>query len=160
MKMDFVDFVAMMHFLGELGGTGGCVPTMTRMSTAADRTFSGMDDRLEHYRALVGSMTPEERATPNLWFATDGTAEVRMNRVSAEAAVNHADVEQFLLDFRVMREMLGKLASGWSMDELTRKMMLARAEDEFRTAPRAGRRKLKKATRGEKGSGNKEWMEL
>ena len=78
-----------MRKMGGIGALAGMIPGMKKAKAAMDA--SGMDDKvLVHLEALIGSMTPKERARPELLNAK------RKIRVAKGAGLNVQDVNKLL----------------------------------------------------------------
>ena len=78
-----------MRKMGGIGALAGMIPGMKKAKAAMDA--SGMDDKvLIHLEALIGSMTPKERARPELLNAK------RKIRVAKGAGLNVQDVNKLL----------------------------------------------------------------
>lgn len=78
-----------MRKMGGIGALAGMIPGMKKAKAAMDA--SGMDDKvLIHLEALIGSMTPKERARPELLNAK------RKIRIAKGAGLNVQDVNKLL----------------------------------------------------------------
>jgi signal recognition particle subunit SRP54 len=91
-KFDMNDLRTQLKQMQNMGGLGmlaGMMPGMKKAKQAMAQ--SGMDDKvLVHMDAIIGSMTPKERANPNLMNAK------RKKRVAAGAGMQVQDVNKLL----------------------------------------------------------------
>ena len=102
-KFDFNDFLQQMNMLRKLGpldGLLGMLPGFNKIKKQipADAFDEGRMKRME---AIVLSMTPKERATPQLIKGT------RRKRIAAGSGNSVLDVNRFLKQFLQMRKMMG-----------------------------------------------------
>ncbi|HEX4082181.1 MAG TPA: hypothetical protein VHX40_04390, partial [Acidimicrobiales bacterium] len=101
---DFLDQLQQVRKLGSLGGIMKLLPGMSKeMRQAADQIDDGEVSRVE---AIVRSMTPAERADPQV---IDGSRRVRIARGSGSST---QDVNQLLKQFREMQKMMKGMAGG------------------------------------------------
>merc|ERR1719189_683322 len=96
-------------------------------------------------------MTPVERSKPKLFKeGMDVDIHARIARVAESSGNTVKAVEQFLVDFNIMHNLLSELGSGKSLDDVTRKLTLERANENFEGSSRRTRRRIKSTTRGKK----------
>jgi signal recognition particle subunit SRP54 len=101
---DFLAQLAQVRRLGNLGGIMRLMPGVTKeMRQAAD----GIDDReVNRVEAIVRSMTPRERAEPQI---IDGS---RRTRIARGSGTTVPQVNQLLKQFSEMRKMMRQMAGG------------------------------------------------
>jgi len=152
--MDFVDFLRMVWLLNDLGGDLGMVQTL-----ASVRSGEGMSGKLEEYKRILDAMTPEERSNPDLFErAPPGPSSDRVNQEVAQreamaeerGGLEAGAVEQFFLEFNVMRGVLAQLGRGTSIEQATSKLLLERTDRESHGKHRALRHKVSKSMSGRK----------
>ncbi len=94
---DFLDAMRQMQSLGPLKNVLGLLPGMSpQMVKAAE----GGQDRLKHAEAMVLSMTPAERANPDL---LDGS---RRRRIAMGSGRTVQEVNQLLAQFKQMQKLM------------------------------------------------------
>jgi signal recognition particle subunit SRP54 len=103
---DFLAQLAQVRKMGSLGGLMKLMPGVSKeMRTAASNVDDGELNRVE---AIVRSMTPQERRTPNV---IDGS---RRTRIAKGSATSVSAVNQLLKQFGEMRKMMRQMGSGSS----------------------------------------------
>jgi signal recognition particle subunit SRP54 len=103
------DFLAQLGQVRKMGSLGGLMKLMPGVSKEMRTAASNVDDgELNRVEAIVRSMTPKERRTPNI---IDGSRRTRIAKGSATSvsAVNH-----LLKQFGEMRKMMRQMGSGSS----------------------------------------------
>jgi signal recognition particle subunit SRP54 len=94
-----------MQSMGGLGALAGMMPGMKKAKAAM--ASSGMDERvLLRMDAIIGSMTPKERARPDLLNAK------RKIRVAKGSGTQVQDVNKLLKQFTQMQKMMKKMSKG------------------------------------------------
>jgi signal recognition particle subunit SRP54 len=89
--------------MGGLGGIMGLLPGMNK-KMQAQASAAGMDDKmLTRQEAIILSMTPQERARPEILKAS------RKKRIAAGSGVTVADVNKLLKMHRQMADMMKKV---------------------------------------------------
>ncbi len=106
-KFDLDDMAGQLRQLQKMGGLGamlGMLPGAGKMKGAA---AMGMDDReLKRQEAIISSMTPKERAEPDLLRAS------RKKRIAAGSGTQVADVNRLLKMHRQMADMVKGMGKG------------------------------------------------
>ena len=88
--------------MGGLGGIMGMLPGMNK-KMQAQASAAGMDDKmLTRQEAIILSMTPQERAKPEILKAS------RKKRIAAGSGVTVADVNKLIKMHRQMADMMKK----------------------------------------------------
>ena len=110
-KFDLADFKAQ---LGQMKKMGGMASMIDKLPAQFQQAAGGakMDQADKQVRRMVGiidSMTPQERAKPELIKAT------RKRRIAAGAGVQVQDVNRMLTQFDQMQSMMKKLQGGGMM---------------------------------------------
>lgn len=109
-KFDFNDFLEQMRMLQSLGPLEGLMGMLPGMNKLKKQLPAGAfdDKRIKHMEAIVLSMTPKERARPELIKGS------RRKRIAAGSGRNIIEVNQMLKQFGQMRKMMkskGKMAA-------------------------------------------------
>ena len=96
---DLSDQLAQVEKIGGLGGVLGMLPGMAKMKDQL--AAAHLDDRIiKRQRAVISSMTPQERRNPDLLKAS------RKKRVAAGAGVKVEDVNKLLKQHRQMADLM------------------------------------------------------
>lgn len=93
---DFLDQLQQIKKMGSLKDLMGMIPGMGKAIKDVDIS----DDAFKGVEAIINSMTPFERANPNVIDLS------RKRRIAAGSAKDIADVNQFMKQFEQMREMM------------------------------------------------------
>ena len=101
-KFDFNDFLDQMNMLRKLGPLDGLLGMLPGFSKIKKQLPSGALDetRMKRMEAIVLSMTPRERATPQLIKGT------RRKRIAAGSGNTIIEVNRFIKQFTQMRKMM------------------------------------------------------
>ncbi len=98
---DLSDQLAQLQNMGGLGGVMGLLPGAQKAK--AQMAASGMDDSiLKRQRAIISSMTPQERAKPDILKAS------RKRRIAAGSGVEVPEVNKLLKMHRQMADVMKK----------------------------------------------------
>ncbi len=123
---DFLDQVNMLERMGGLKDLVGMLP-VPGLKDAVDK--AGFDDRVvARKKAIILSMTPEERAEPDV---LDGS---RRRRVARGCGIPVPEVNQMLREFRDTRDMMKRLqsAQGGALGRLMGGRRDAKKKEQFR----------------------------
>lgn len=96
---DFEDFLAQMRMMKKMGGLGnimGMIPGMKDQMKGMEVD----DDMLKHTEAIILSMTPKERARPQIINAS------RRKRIAKGSGMSVTKVNQLIKQFSMMRKMM------------------------------------------------------
>ncbi|HRJ11284.1 MAG TPA: signal recognition particle protein [Prosthecobacter sp.] len=124
-KFDFNDFLGQLRFMKKLGpleGLLGMIPGMGKL-----KGMPGVDDkRMRHVEAIILSMTPKERARPEILNGS------RRKRIAKGAGRPVVELNQLLKQFEMMRklmknkgamaQMAGGLLGGGGMPQMPKGM--------------------------------------
>ena len=102
-----------MRKMGGIGALAGMIPGMKKAQAAVDQV--GGDKVLLRMDAIIGSMTPKERAKPELLKAS------RKRRIAAGAGVQVQEVNRLLNQFEQTQKMMKQFSKG-GMAKLMRGM--------------------------------------
>lgn len=98
-KFDFNDFLGQLRFMKKLGpleGLIGMIPGMNKM-----KGMPGVDDnRMKHVEAIILSMTPKERAKPEILNGS------RRKRIAHGCGRPVVEINQLVKQFEMMRKMM------------------------------------------------------
>ncbi len=102
---DLCDQLAHVEKIGGLGGIMGLLPGVAKMKDQI--AASGMDDRLvKRQRAMILSMTPQERRNPDLLKAS------RKKRIAAGSGAKVEDINRLLKQHRQMADLMKSFGAG------------------------------------------------
>lgn len=111
---DLEDFREQLAQMRNMGGMMGMLDKLPGMSSLPDNIKDQMDDKLTvHMEAIISSMTPKERANPELIKGS------RKRRIAAGSGMQVQDVNKLLKQFTEMQRMMKKMSGKGGM----RKMM-------------------------------------
>lgn len=99
--------------MGSLGGMMKLLPGMGQLAGQIDEAKA--DNKIKKSKAIIQSMTPEERENPNVLRAS------RKNRIAKGSGVSVADVNRCLNEFEKMKQVMkqfSSLAKGGKMPNL------------------------------------------
>lgn len=99
--------------MGSLGGMMKLLPGMGQLAGQIDEAKA--DNKIKKSKAIIQSMTPEERENPNILRAS------RKNRIAKGSGVSVADVNRCLNEFEKMKQVMkqfSSLAKGGKMPNL------------------------------------------
>ncbi|MCZ2327872.1 signal recognition particle protein [Bartonella sp. F02] len=101
-KFDLNDLAEQLHKMKKLGGLGSIMGMLPGLSKAKDQIMAaGFDDRLFNRQlAIISSMTPEERARPELLKHN------RKQRIAKGSGTSAADINKLLKIYRQMADMV------------------------------------------------------
>ena len=108
-KFDLEDLRDQLKQLQKMGGVSGIMGFLPGMNKAAKQQMdaAGFDDKaLKRQEAIILSMTPDERAKPDLLKAS------RKRRIAKGAGVEVPDVNKLLKMHRQMADMMKKMGKG------------------------------------------------
>lgn len=152
-QFDFDDFQKQSEMVGKMGSLAGVAKMLPGMGNMLNNSqMAEVEKRLARNSAMIQSMTPKERANPDL-LIKDRTARSRVQRISLGAGCSIDQGVAFMSEFQKMRTMMSRMskqagAMGGGGEGL---------EEEMATAPSMGnrkmRRKQKKGKKGGRGGG-------
>src|SRR5688572_23732316 len=104
--MDLNDFLTAMRQVQKLGPLEGILKMLPGVNSKMLKQVNSDPKRMKHVEAIVLSMTPEERKTPNI---INGTRRLRIAKGSGRPA---NEVNRLLEQFRDMQKMMKKASAG------------------------------------------------
>jgi len=111
---DFRDQLAQMR---NMGGMMGMMDKLPGMNQVPDAVKNQMDDKLTvRMEAIISSMTPGERARPDIIKGS------RKRRIAAGSGVQIQDVNKLLKQFTQMQKMMKKMSGKGGMQKMMRGM--------------------------------------
>ncbi|HEY4319405.1 MAG TPA: signal recognition particle protein, partial [Herbaspirillum sp.] len=110
-KFDLNDFKSQLGQMKKMGGLSGLMDKLpAQMQQAAGKTnMDQAEKQVRRMEGIINSMTPRERAKPELIKAT------RKRRIAAGAGVQVQEVNRMLAQFDQMQGMMKKMQSGGMM---------------------------------------------
>ncbi len=110
-KFDLNDFKAQISQMKKMGGMTGLLDKLpAQMQQAASGANLGMAEKqVRRMEGIINSMTPQERAKPDLIKAS------RKRRIATGAGVQIQEVNRMLAQFEQMQSMMKKLKGGGMM---------------------------------------------
>ena len=110
---DFRDQLQQMNQMGGIGSIMSKLPGMGALATQANQAMS--EQSIKRMMALIDSMTPKERALPDIISGT------RKRRITQGSGTSIADLNQLLKQFKMMQKMMKKF-KGQNMASMMKKM--------------------------------------
>lgn len=113
---DFNDFLSQMNQIkkmGDLKGLMSMIPGMSKLTKNLDVD----DSAFSKVESIIQSMTPEERANPNLIDMS------RKRRIAKGSGHSMMEVNQFIKQFHQMRKMMHSMSKSKGMGALVNQMM-------------------------------------
>eukprot|EP00466_Bigelowiella_natans_P003089 jgi/Bigna1/70796/fgenesh1_pg.13_\ len=95
--------------------------------------------RLKNYEEMVVPMTPEERGNPDLLTPGAKGANTRIKRIAEESGKTIQEVQSFIGEFYMMRQVMTRVANGEDMAAVQRdvkKQAMEMAQGKFPTKPK------------------------
>jgi signal recognition particle subunit SRP54 len=109
------DFKAQVLQMRKMGGIAGMMESLPAELARAAQTGAPNEKKLAHIEGIINSMTPTERAKPELLKAS------RKRRIASGAGVSVQEVNQLLSQFEQTQKMM-KMVSKGGMQKLLRGM--------------------------------------
>ena len=98
---DLGEQLKQMQKLGGMGGVLGMLPGVAKIKGQINE--AGLDKSLVHQRAIIGSMTPQERRNPHILNAR------RRQRIAKGSGVTVTELNTMLNKFAGMQQMMKKM---------------------------------------------------
>jgi len=106
-EFDLADFRDQMEQMNNMGGIGALMDKLPGLGKVPDQLKNQVNDKeIAHMIAIVNSMTPHERAFPDIIKAS------RKRRIAAGSGVQVQDVNRLLKQFDQMQKAMKKMRSG------------------------------------------------
>ncbi|PJB70479.1 MAG: signal recognition particle protein [Alphaproteobacteria bacterium CG_4_9_14_3_um_filter_47_13] len=104
-QLDFNDLLQQMRQIGKMGGAGSIMKMMPGLGKiAAQMEEAGMsDDVIKHHEAMILSMTPEERAKPQIMNAS------RRKRIAAGSGRSVNDLNKLIKQLQQMQTVMKRI---------------------------------------------------
>jgi len=112
---DLEDFKTQIAQMRKMGGVAGMVDKLPAELARAAQNTSVSEKKMAHIEGIINSMTPTERAKPELLKAS------RKRRIAAGAGVTVQEVNQLLAQFEQTQKMMKMVAKG-GMQKMLRGM--------------------------------------
>jgi signal recognition particle subunit SRP54 len=112
---DLADFKAQIGQMRKMGGLAGMIDKLPAELARAAQSTSVDERRIGRLEGIINSMTPQERAKPELLKAS------RKRRIAAGAGVSVQEVNQLLNQFEQTQKMMKMVAKG-GMQKMLRGM--------------------------------------
>jgi signal recognition particle subunit SRP54 len=107
-KFDFNDFIKQMRMIKNMGSFGGLLKMIPGMGKVSDDQLKKGEDELKKAEAMIGSMTKDERADPELLARTPS----RRRRIAKGCGRTETEVNKLVADFTRMRSMMQQMTTG------------------------------------------------
>ena len=104
---DLSDQLAQMQKLGGMGGVLGMLPGVAKIKGQINE--AGLDKSLVHQRAIISSMTPQERRNPKILDAR------RKRRIAAGSGTRPEDINKLIKMHRQMADMMKTMGRNGGM---------------------------------------------
>ncbi|MGO4936576.1 signal recognition particle protein [Fundicoccus sp. Sow4_H7] len=115
-SFDFNDFVEQLDSVNKMGSIKDIIKMIPGLSNIPGVNEADIDDKdMNRVKAIVHSMTPEERANPDI------ISQSRRRRIAAGCGQSLAEVNRMIKQFNQMRDLMSQVSNGKSKG--MRKMM-------------------------------------
>lgn len=145
---DFNDFLKQSEMVAKMGNIGGVAKMLPGMGDISNKQLREVELRLKRSKAMVQSMTKQERKMPEL-LISDKTSRSRLIRITNGSGTSLDDGIAFISEFQQMRTMMSRMQKqmdgGADPESMEETMALA--------GNRAQRRANKKKKKGGRGGG-------
>jgi signal recognition particle subunit SRP54 len=108
-KFDFNDFLKQTKAISAMGSLGGLLKMMPGLGNVSASKLEEATAKLKVADSLIKSMTPTERAQPELLFRSK-SGRSRLTRIAGGSGRSYADAENLILDFQQMRTMMQRMS--------------------------------------------------
>eukprot|EP00629_Pelagomonadales_sp_RCC1024_P003219 CAMPEP_0119269780 /NCGR_PEP_ID=MMETSP1329-20130426/7043_1 /TAXON_ID=114041 /ORGANISM="Genus nov. species nov., Strain RCC1024" /LENGTH=504 /DNA_ID=CAMNT_0007269781 /DNA_START=175 /DNA_END=1685 /DNA_ORIENTATION=+ len=108
-RFDFDDYLTQAKMVSNMGDFANVAKMMPGMSGIDAAQIDAADARVKVQASMIASMTPKERADPDLIIKSK-TALSRQRRIARGAGRDLATAKQFISEFQQMRTMIAKMA--------------------------------------------------
>jgi signal recognition particle subunit SRP54 len=105
-ELDLEDLVEQLEQLQKMGPVSQVLGMIPGMGALASRLPQGQEDRLKRMKAIIQSMTPQERRDPQI---IDGN---RRRRIARGSGTTPQEVNQLLNQFRQMQKLVRQMGRG------------------------------------------------
>ncbi|CAK9108684.1 unnamed protein product [Durusdinium trenchii] len=131
-KMSLDDYLVVMKMFGKLGEVGEKVGPLKDMLQQGSNTQNVEDakERFAEQEQMVKVMTDEERKNPDLFFKQGPAGRNALKRWATAAGKSDQEMLDFLVEYRTMKSMFGKLGQGEDFADVQKQ--LRKETDELR----------------------------
>lgn len=113
----FEDFLAQLEQMQNLGGMDALLKKLPGMGGLPDNLKAKIDDKIfVSKKAIIQSMTPQERRFPDLIKAS------RKQRIAKGSGVHVSKINQLLKEFEQMQKMMKKMGKGGGMASMLKRL--------------------------------------
>lgn len=105
---DFSDFLQQMKLIKRMGSIGGLIKLIPGMNKIDDSALKAGEEQLKRIQSMIGSMTGQEKADPELLMKS----QKRRKRIANGSGYGEAEVDKMINDFLRMRKMMQGLTQG------------------------------------------------
>ena len=105
-EFDFNDFLDQLEQINKMGGIQEMLGMMPGMNSGKMKNVSVDEKAVDRTKAMIYSMTPEERANPGIINPS------RKRRIAAGAGVTVAELNRFLKQFEQSKKMMKQMTTG------------------------------------------------
>mmetsp|Transcript_51116 Transcript_51116/g.95756 ORF Transcript_51116/g.95756 Transcript_51116/m.95756 type:complete len:245 (-) Transcript_51116:203-937(-) len=160
-KMGMEDYITVQRMFGKLGDMGNAVAPLANMlknqAGSAD-DIEKAKEGLAEKEALVALMTDEEKANPDIFFSSGNAGRQAIRRWAERAKKTDQEILDFMLEYRTVRTMFGKLSGGADFADVQRD--LKRESEELRSTLKSRKVRRSSKNKASKGGKQPEWMTL
>jgi len=156
-KMTVNEYLTVMKMFGKLGEVGNSVPGLSNMLQQGSENIEEAKAKHALQEKLVNAMTDEERKNPDVFFEPGPTGRKALARWATAAGKTDQEMMDFLLEYRTMKSMFGKLGQGEDFADVQKE--LKKETQELRQSTKS--RKARRSSKSKGGRGKQpEWMTL
>ena len=106
---DFEDFLKQSELINQMGSVAGIAKMMPGMGgQLSNAKIREVEERLKKNRAMINSMTRQERSQPEL-FIKDSSSRSRLIRITKGSGIQFQEGQQFISEFQRMRTMMARM---------------------------------------------------
>ncbi|CAK9108681.1 unnamed protein product [Durusdinium trenchii] len=159
-KMSLDDYLVVMKMFGKLGEVGEKVGPLKDMLQQGSNTQNVEDakERFAEQEQMVKVMTDEERKNPDLFFKQGPAGRNALKRWATAAGKSDQEMLDFLVEYRTMKSMFGKLGQGEDFADVQKQ--LRKETDELRNNVKTRKARRASKTKGGRRGKQPEWMTL
>jgi signal recognition particle subunit SRP54 len=153
-RFDFDDFLKQAEVVNKMGSMAGIAKMMPGMGGGqiSNSQIREAEARLKKNKALICSMTKQERANPDILIKSP-TARSRIMRITKGSGLDFASGQQFISEFQRMRTMMSRMSKQLGGSGDPNADPAAAMEDMPMPGNRAARRASKKKNKLGRGGG-------
>lgn len=156
-KMSVNEYLTVMKMFGKLGEVGDAVAPLKNMLNQGSTTESIEEakEKSALQEKMVKAMTDEELQNPDVFFEPGPPGRKALARWATAAGKSEQEMMDFLLEYRTMKSMFGKLGQGEDFSDVQKE--LKKETEELRSSTKS--RKARRSSKTKTGRGGKqpEW---